>query len=155
MAKLAHAASSNLAYCSRFKSGWGYHRLDRVGAYWVKRFGKSERRLTAGQTALICRYGEIRLDTSNLRFDGSNTIWVRIPVAVPGFLSFLVCYSAGTFYLILVIPGSFETMLRSISYRKQQGFVSRVSMQRSYNGEYASLPSWRCGFDSHSLLHCV
>lgn len=104
------------------------------GAYWAKRFGKSERRLTAGQTALICRYGEIRLDTSNLGFDGSNTIWVRIPVAVPGFLSFLVCYSAGTFYLILVIPGSFDTMLRSISYRKQQGFVSRVYMQRSYNG---------------------
>lgn len=27
------------------------------GAYWVKRFGKSERRLTAGQTALICYSG--------------------------------------------------------------------------------------------------
>lgn len=72
----------------------------------------------------------------------------RVPV-------FFECYSAGTFYLILVIPGSFNTMLRSISYRKQQGFVSRVSMQRSYNGECASLPSWRCGFDSHSLLHAA
>ena len=51
--------------------------------------------------------------------------------------------------------GSFDTMLRSISYRKQQGFVSRVYMQRSYNGECASLPSWRCGFDSHSLLHAA
>lgn len=27
------------------------------GACWVKRFGKSERRLTAGQTALICYRG--------------------------------------------------------------------------------------------------
>ena len=100
----------------------------------AKRFDKSERRLAAGQTALICRYGEIRLDTSNLRFDGSDTIWVRIPVAVPGFLSFGMLFSAGTFYLILVIPGSFDMMPRSISYRKQQGFVSRVFMQRSYNG---------------------
>lgn len=44
--------------------------------------GKSERRLTAGQTAFISRYGEIRLDTSNLRFDDGDIIWVRIPVAV-------------------------------------------------------------------------
>lgn len=74
------------------------------GAYWVKRFGKSERRLTAGQTALICRYGEIRLDTSNLRFDGSNTIWVRIPVAVPGFLSFCKIIQRGPFTSFLLFP---------------------------------------------------
>lgn len=74
------------------------------GAYWVKRFGKSERRLTAGQTALICRYGEIRLDTSNLRFDGSDTIWVRIPVAVPGFLSFWYVIQQGPFTSFLLFP---------------------------------------------------
>lgn len=55
-----------------------------------------------------------------MRVDGSSpSNRTRVPV-------FLGCYSAGTFYLILVIPGSFNTMLRSISYRKQQGFVSRA-----------------------------
>ena len=70
----------------------------------AKRFDKSERRLAAGQTALICRYGEIRLDTSNLRFDGSNIIWVRIPVAVPGFLSFGMIFQRGPFTSFLLFP---------------------------------------------------
>ena len=42
--------------------------------------------------------------------------------------------SESIFYLILVIPSSFDMTVRSISYRKQQGFVSWAYMQRSYNG---------------------
>lgn len=79
-------------------------RLSRELVCRAKRFDKSKRRLTAGQTALICRYGEIRLDTSNLRFDGSNTIWVRIPVAVPWFLSFCKIIQQGPFTSFLLFP---------------------------------------------------
>lgn len=99
--------------------------------------------------SILCDCSSVGRAAGWMRVDGSSpSNRTRVPV-------FLGCYSTGTFHLILVIPGSFDMMLRSISYRKQQGFVSRVYMQRSYNGECASLPSWRCGFDSHSLLHAA
>lgn len=84
-----------------------------------------------------------------MRVDGSSpSNRTRVPV-------FLVCYSAGTFYLILVIPGSFDTMLRSISYRKQQGFVSRVLCDCSSIGRVSDFHSEGCGFNPRQSLHAA
>ena len=57
MAKLAHAASPNLVFIPGSNPGGATTGSIESGAYWVKQFGKSERRLTAGQTALICYSG--------------------------------------------------------------------------------------------------
>lgn len=73
------------------------------GAYWVKRFGKSERRLTAGQTALICYRGG-KPDTEVLKTFAGDCVPVGIGSVAPGFLSFWYVIQQGPFTSFLLFP---------------------------------------------------
>lgn len=88
MAKLAHAASSNLVFIPGSNPGGATTgSIESELVCRAKRFDKSERRLAAGQTALICYRGG-KPDTEVLKISAGDCVPVGIGSVAPGFLSF-------------------------------------------------------------------
>ena len=107
------------------------------GVYWVKRFDKSERRLTAGQTAFICRRGGIgrhwglkiprwKQRARSSRVGGTNLVWVG-SLAVRSGRACARYHSlwGDVEFSMSIILGSLE--------RVQLAFVSRAQLDRLCN----------------------
>ena len=107
------------------------------GVYWVKRFDKSERRLTAGQTAFICRRGGIgrhrglkiprwKQRARSSRVGGTNLVWVGSLAVRSGRACARYHSLRGDMkFSMSIILGSLE--------RVQLAFVSRAQLDRLCN----------------------